>query len=385
MQNRTSQQKKILLVHLVSNGDCLYVTAIARQIKLDYPGCELTWIISNLASQVLRNNQFVDMVEIWPVKSVREAMFSSWYALKESLKLSGAESKYDHIFSTQFFPHNAHFFDGTIRSTLLRSYPHKIKDVTPHIHLTAGEISNAADFAARYRLKQYSKIVMFECTPGSGQSFITPDIAVQISEKLLDIYPDMVIVLSTHLNLPVQHERIIVANTISFRENAELAKYCNLFIGTSSGITWLLTSDWLKEPISSIQLLSRAKGISFASVRYDFKYWGLPHNHIVEIFTPEVSRVIDCVNLFYEKGMPACITQYNEAVKPDPIFIKDYFNIVAKRKNLSLLFGLFRNFADRNGFSLRLMFAFCYIYIQGMIRIPYVLFLKQKNADQIKF
>ena len=83
--------------------------------------------------------------------------------------------------------------------------------------------------------------------------------------------------------------------------------------------------------------------------------------------------------------MPACIETYNETFKPDPFFIKDYFNILAKRKSLLMLLGLFRNFAQRNGFSLKLMFAFFYIFIQGIVRIPYVLWLKPKSSDDIKF
>ena len=37
---------KVSLVQLDANGDCLYATTIARQIKQDYPGCHLTWWIS---------------------------------------------------------------------------------------------------------------------------------------------------------------------------------------------------------------------------------------------------------------------------------------------------------------------------------------------------
>ena len=54
-------------MHLVSLGDCLYVTAVARQIKQDYPGCHLTWAISSRCSQVIQNNPYVD--EIWEVFS----------------------------------------------------------------------------------------------------------------------------------------------------------------------------------------------------------------------------------------------------------------------------------------------------------------------------
>lgn len=378
MQEKKSA-KKILLVHLVSNGDCLYVTALARQIKLDYPGCHLTWMISNLCAQVLINNEYVDEVAIWEVKNVKDALFDSWCRMRQSIGKG-----YDHIFSTQFFPENIHHYDGTIRSTLLRSYPgFKNMDVTPHLRLTSGEISNAAAFADRHQLNHYSKRILFECTPGSNQSFINPALAVDISQRLVNRYPDMVIILSTHLPLETGHPRIIVANQVSFRENAELAKYCNFLIGASSGITWLLTSDWLEKPLPTIQLLSVARGISFASVKYDFEYWGLPHDHVVEIFTADTDRIVNCIELYYQQGMPACIQQYNEEKKPDPFFIKDYFNMVAKRKNIRQLLGLFKNFGERNGYSPKLLLAFIFIVLQGIGKVICSPFAKKSTEPEM--
>jgi hypothetical protein len=278
-----------------------------------------------------------------------------------------------------------HHYDGTIRSTLLRSYPdYKNMSVVPHLQLTDAEILNADNFAETNDFRAFGKVVLFECTPGSGQSFINPESAILVSKMLVDIYPDLLIVLSTHLKLATGHERIIVANTITFRENAQLARHCSLLIGASSGITWLLTSNWILKPIPSIQLLSKAKGISFASVKYDFEYWKLDHNHIVEIFTPDLQRVVDCIQLFYAKGMHACIENFNETEKPNPFFIKDYFNMLAKRRKIKSAFELFINFKERNGFSFKLIVAFFYILSQGVLRIPYVLFLKIINFRRFK-
>ena len=372
---------KILLVHLVSNGDCLYVTAIARQIKKDYPGCKLTWIISNLCSQVLLNNQYVDEIIEWKVPSVKDALFGSWYAVMDYVKTQQDKGIYQKVFCTQFFPENLHCFDGTIRSSLLRTYPWKKgMDVTPHISLTETETQNALNFVESNRLHAFSKVILFECSPGSGQSFMDAESALRISGYLLQQFPDMLIVLSTHLTIETGNHRILVANGLSFRENAELANHCHLFIGASSGISWLLTSDWIKQKIPTIQLLKRAKGISFASMKYDFKYWGLPHAHIVEIFTPDQGRIIDCVKLFFENGIHACVDKYNETIKPDPFGIKDFFNIVAKKRKPGLLFKMFTNFYERNGFSLRFMLAALYIPFQAVFRIPKVL-LKGEKAS----
>ena len=54
--------KKIILVQLYSNGDCLYATAVARQIKQDFPGSHLTWAIASFCKSIIINNPFVDEI-----------------------------------------------------------------------------------------------------------------------------------------------------------------------------------------------------------------------------------------------------------------------------------------------------------------------------------
>ena len=62
------KQKKILLAQLNSNGDCIYATVIAKQIKeIDYPNCHLTWAISNKCKQSILHNPHVD--EIWEIET----------------------------------------------------------------------------------------------------------------------------------------------------------------------------------------------------------------------------------------------------------------------------------------------------------------------------
>ena len=56
--------KKILLLQLYSNGDCLYATAVARQIKTDHPGCRLTWVIADFCKDIIAGNPYVDEVEV---------------------------------------------------------------------------------------------------------------------------------------------------------------------------------------------------------------------------------------------------------------------------------------------------------------------------------
>ena len=112
-------------MHLVSLGDCLYVTAVARQIKQDYPGCHLTWAISNRCSPVILNNPYVD--EIWEVFS--ESMSDVGKAWGETKKVALERKEkgiYDYIFFTQINPDNFFNYDGTIRSSTFRANTHPI-------------------------------------------------------------------------------------------------------------------------------------------------------------------------------------------------------------------------------------------------------------------
>src|SRR5512138_3038540 len=43
----TMVQRRVLLGQLEANGDCVYATTVARQIKTDNPDCHLTWAIGS--------------------------------------------------------------------------------------------------------------------------------------------------------------------------------------------------------------------------------------------------------------------------------------------------------------------------------------------------
>jgi ADP-heptose:LPS heptosyltransferase len=78
---------RILLGQLGSNGDCLYATILARQIKKDVPDCHLTWAISSLCRPMIEHNPDVD--EIWevPVASRRDQQFTWQTFESEALRL----------------------------------------------------------------------------------------------------------------------------------------------------------------------------------------------------------------------------------------------------------------------------------------------------------
>jgi ADP-heptose:LPS heptosyltransferase len=92
------QQRKILLVQLFSNGDCLYATAVARQIKKDYPGCHLTWAIAGFCKSIIANNPYVD--EIMEVNSVAKNDVVAFRKFKKEVAQKKIIGEFDQVFIT---------------------------------------------------------------------------------------------------------------------------------------------------------------------------------------------------------------------------------------------------------------------------------------------
>ena len=77
---------KNALVQLDANGDCLYATIIAHQIKEDYPDCHLTWWISSKCRHILRNNPHVDeVVEISLMDWSSQNRVQAWALAKDMI------------------------------------------------------------------------------------------------------------------------------------------------------------------------------------------------------------------------------------------------------------------------------------------------------------
>jgi ADP-heptose:LPS heptosyltransferase len=339
-----SEQKRILLVHLVSLGDCLYATTIARQIKQDYPGCHLTWAISNLCSTVIENNPDVDLVWEVPCGKMSDGWGVAWEKIKAEAIRKKESGLFDLVFFTQLYPDNFSNYDGTIRSSLFRSYQNPITvPVSPVVVLTENEVKNVEHFARRNRLKEFRNVILFESSPGSGQSRINNDIALRISKKITDRFPDTVILLSSNQKIQTDHERIIDASELTFRENAELSKYCTLLVGCSSGITWLLTSTWAKK-VPMIEILKKGAVLfEFASVRYDLAYWGEPTDHIIEITRSDDDYIARCIDMALSSGIEQTRKTFDERLVPrrfslvleirELVFKKEYKKVIPTSRN----------------------------------------------------
>ena len=309
--------KRILLVHLVANGDCLMATTIARQIKYDYPGCHLTWAISYKCRQVIDNNPDVDAVwEVVFAPNESPLGWDVWNRVKCEAEAKKAAGEFDLLFFTQVFPDNKCRFDGTTRSSTFRNYPTPITvPVSPVIQLREPEIKKVAGFVEQNQLLRFRNVILFECAPASGQSKLDQRKGIAIAQRLVEGRPDTVVIVSTHLPFRSPHSQIVDGSSLSFRENVELSHVCTLLVGCSSGITWLLTSEAAKK-IPMVQFLNpQVLGASFASVAYDFEYWGLPAEHILESRGGAVEEMITIISAALD-DFGFARKRYHEAFKP---------------------------------------------------------------------
>ncbi|HEX4878132.1 MAG TPA: hypothetical protein VFV31_15795 [Chitinophagaceae bacterium] len=342
--------KKILLGMLVANGDCLMATVLAKQIKKDYPGCHLTWAISNICRSVIELNPFVDSVWEIELKDKKAAEKEAWYSFQQEALLRKEKEEFDLLFFTQIYPSNVHCFDGTTRSTIYNAYPGKITvDAVPVLRLNNEEILTVSEFAANNRLQQYKHVILFECTAFSGQSFVTPEWAIHVSEQLVTLFDDLLIILSTHLPLATPHDRIIVANQLSLRENAELTKHCSLLVGCSSGISWIATTDWAKR-LPMIQFLKRGIGFTFASLAYDHRYWKLDETRILETTNSDTKAAVSLIAMSLDKGIEKIKPLYHQDLKPRFLSMLKYAFMFFRRGKFAKSWNICRNFMLRNYF-----------------------------------
>jgi len=113
--------RRILLGQLAANGDCLYATILARQIKHDNPESSITWAIAPHCAGLLRNNPDID--EVWevPVPDGNKAD-AAWRAFEREAMRRLRLHEFDHAYLSQIWPDNFQNYDGTVRPSILRCY-----------------------------------------------------------------------------------------------------------------------------------------------------------------------------------------------------------------------------------------------------------------------
>lgn len=342
----------ILLVHLVANGDCLMATTIARQIKKDFPGCRLTWAISYKCRQIIDNNPDVD--DVWEIVygdgESPTGRGGVWDRVKCEAEKRRAAGEFDLIFYTQVCPDNICRFDGSTRSSTFRNYPNPISvPVNPVVRLFDQERQKVESFASRNKLRCFQRVILLECTPGSGQSNLNQEKGIAIARNLVSGRTDTAVVITTHIPFESPHPQIIDGSCLSLRENVELSKYCTLFVGCSSGITWLLTSDFAKQLPMVLFLSPDVMGATFASLAYDLEHWGLPTEHIIESGRGEIDEMTKIIFAAMD-DFPLARTRFHEVFRPkfwDFMLFFEYHSLWQMLR----IFGTCRLFLKRNRFS----------------------------------
>jgi hypothetical protein len=329
--NTKKEHKRILLGHLGRRGDCLYATTIARQIKEDFPECHLTWAISSMCRSVIEGNPYVD--EIWelPLRT-NEEIVGAWKLFEIAAMKKKSQGEFDEVYLTQVHPGNFQNYDGTSRSSIFRGYSKPITvPVQPVVRLSDKEVENVRRFADRHQLGDKGKVILFECASSSGQSFVTPDFAVKVAENVLKNITDVYFILSSDIPIQFADRHIIDGSVLSFKENAELTKYCCLLVGCSSGISWLATSDWAK-PLPKIQLLSIDTAM-YASMIYDAMYFKLPSDQILEMEDCTPALVASCIQIVFDNGFAAAKEKYHRDIPLDLTFYLKQLYCEALQKN----------------------------------------------------
>lgn len=296
---------------LGSNGDCLYATVLAHQIKRDFPECHLTWAISNLCRSVLRNNPHVD--EVWeiPVEDW-SAQLDAWYSFEADLlrRQSGSQPAYDKIVLSQIWPNNFRNFDGSIRPSILRAYGAEITvPVETVIALDDEEISHVESFRQQHQLEQFEHVILFESYSKSGQSYVTPEFAMEAANSMVDELGNACVIVSSHLPFRSDRREIIDGSELTMRECAGLTHHCSLFIGCGSGLTVVATSQGAKV-LPNIQLLNGETSM-YASFAQDSEYFGKPSDHFVEMHDASSATLVEAVVAIFRDGIADCRERFH--------------------------------------------------------------------------
>lgn len=308
-----NKSPRILLVQLFSNGDCLYATAVARQIKTDYPDCHLTWAIADYCQTILLGNPYID--ETMVIRNINPNNWQQqWKGFVGQLRQYRDEGRFDQVIMTQIIGSNFANYDYCIRSAIFRGYGRPVTvPVQPVLNLTAEEKAKVDRFALDHGLASFRQVILMEFSPRSGQANFSADMALSVAETITRS-PSVAVILSSNSKMATSRPSIIDGSVLSLRETAGLSKYCTLLIGCSSGTTWATTSDAGKR-LPMVQILD-PNSYWLNSVVNDHTRYGLPVDEIIEISDSSPEKIEQCIRAILDKGFPSARALFHE---PMPI------------------------------------------------------------------
>lgn len=352
--------KKILLGQLNSNGDCLLATVIARQIKeVDYPGCHLTWAVSDKCKQSALLNPYVDAIWEIPTRSVLTS-HDEWDSFLCAVEQRKREGVFDIVFVTQIFGEAWMNYDGGIRSSMYNNYPNKI--TVPHqpiLRLSESEIERVGEFAALHGLASYQHVILVECGPDSFKAALDPESAIRFAYDITHDDASVAVILSSRTKINSTRPSVIDGSVLSFRENAEITKYCDLFLGCASGISWLTTTDAAKK-LNMILVIS-LNNVAFPSMVYDHEFFGLPTEHIIEIKSDNeaMTRLKNCVMAALSGSFANARQNYYRKVRlTDYGFLEKQLTMTLSKFQIAKAAGCLKRAFRRNGVRMILTAGF---------------------------
>ncbi len=331
--------KKYLIVQLANLGDCLYATTIAKQLKTDEPDCHISWAIFEHLAQILLGNKDVDY--IWKIsKFTNETYHASWLSLKTEIDIKKNKGVFDEIIYSQILPDNLERLTTTIRGAILKSYKREITvSRNPIVNLIEQEKNKVKEFASLFKLQNYKNIILFECSPQSGQVNLNIEIATKISLEILKKTVNTCIILSSPHSFQPPSPHIIDGSKLSYRENLFLTNYCTLFVGCSSGITWLCTSENAKK-LPMIQILSK-NSYYFCGVNLDLKLIRGSETNVIEMLDVKQEKIVSCISDVILYDFNKVRQYYNQDYRPQ---ISNLLNIIREMLMLKIPKSVIKNF-----------------------------------------
>jgi hypothetical protein len=368
----SSRQVNIALLQLFSNGDCLFATVVARQIKNDYPGCTLTWYISDRCVGIIDNNPDIDAKVIIEIKN-KDAE-KAWFLTDRLLREKCSSGEIDYYFSTQIIGDNVANYNGTIRGTIFKNYPYSITvGYRPFIFLTASEVERVRTFITKNNVLAFKRIVLFECAPVSGQVPLNPQIAQEIALHCLEGLKDCCFILTSGQRLDSKDSRIIDASELSIRENAELINYSTHFVGCSSGISWLNTTTWCKQ-IPILQMLNE-HSFYFNSMVRDHLFLNIDHSNIIEVRYSAAKKISSVISDFVQNPI-AARQKYHTDFQDKSSTIYTLGRRLIAQKKINLAFQLIQNTFTLNKRNL----WYYYLIIKLLLLSPVFLIFKSEKS-----
>lgn len=369
-----SNRKKNVLIQLFSNGDCLFATTIARQIKNDHPGCELTWIVSSKCKNMLINNPDIDVIEEVAIPDIaqNEEVFDR--VVKEAVKKK-KNGIYAEVIIPQLLGNNMKYYDGTVCSSIYRSSGLKITvETAPILFLTEKEKEAAGQFAQEYKLHTFRNVVLFESAPQTQQLNLTDEIILDYTQRILK-EENTCVILSGPRPYNFGHPKIIDGNTLSIRETVALTHHCTLLLGCSSGISWAATSIAAK-PLPMVQILA-PDAYYFNPLSLTFKKLRKPTDELIELIHFDSEKLEAVFVDMFREGFREARIKHNQVVKPKFRLYRGIIHHFLKRGRLAEIATFVRINLKENGFNISML----KYMLMGLVLFPIQLILDQTKKN----